>query len=276
MKAPDWLKGWSLIQVNIDLSGLKSVKLLSDNNIGTGTKLERDSQQRTLVVRVNKGELKKSPEELEAVKELIRLSVANEGGIIEEDTEKLIEDVSGFRKNDKNIRFIDELKLKIPKKDLPIWEAALYIRSVHVRGVSVDTLIKNLKLRYGDRGNNIAKLCTAGYLEDIILPIYDELSNSPDFNVEGFNSRYEIIVTKYPFAVFVAHATPDDEVLKEIRTKIEYNKTYGISTLNIHTIGKDNKNKVLSILANDEIKQHFSREPKIITDGNILQAVIYF
>lgn len=282
MGVGDWLKevlkNNSLIKINfnIDLSKLQSIKFFSDNNINNTT-LERDEQNpKVLVVKVNPQKIYDSPQELEAVKQMLRLSVPNEGGLYESETDKLIDEVSVFQSTGDGDELLVKLKGKMPDSDLPIWEAALFIKQAHERGERVDKLKQGLRYRFGERGGNIANLCSAGYLEEIILPIYDELSQRPAFSIDQFHAQYEVIVTQYPFAVFVAWNSEDADILKEIQTKIEYNKNYGIHQLNIHTIGKDNIRKVLAILDHEEVKSLFSTAPRLLQDGDVLNAVIYF
>ena len=278
-----WFRDWlaslptSLITVNLDLSNLKSIKLLSDININSPTTIQASERDRkTLEVTVNPELLQNSPEQLESIKELMRLSVANAGGLLEDKTDQLLEEVGKFQSSPENVALIADLKTKIPVNDVPIWQAALYIRMVHQSGRSIDGLKMSIIDRYGDRGRNIANLCSTNYLEDIILPIYDELRSRPNFSQSEFNTQYEVIVTQYPFAVFVARSTPEAEVLSEITTKIKYNITYGIHSLNIHSIGEDNSAKVLVILEDPEVKQYFTNEPKININGKVLLAVVYF
>jgi DNA-binding protein YbaB len=276
MPAPEWLKGFSLIKITINMPNLKEIKFLSDNNIGSGVKVEKSPDAQVANIKVNPKLLNENPEQLQQIKELMRASVPNEGGILEAKTDELITNVSNFQSDPQTVSLIEELKTKLPRKDVPIWEAALYIRQVHQNGGRVEGLKNNIKFRYGDKGGNIANLCSAGYLEKIILPIYDELSKQPDFKPEEFYSQYDVIVTQYPFAVFVALQSAMDDIKQEIMEKIDYNKLYGTSTINIHAIGKENIRKVIDILDEKEITEKLNGDPKIKVEGNVLLAIIYF
>lgn len=275
----DWLKDFSLVKINlnVDLSRLKSVKLLSDNKIGSVTEVTADENSKALLVKINQDKLASSNQQTQAeVHELLRQAVATQGGNIEEHTDKLIDDVSSYQSKGGSSKTLNKLRKIAPPKDIPIWESALYIRGVYEQDGNVGALKQTLKYRFGDRGGNIANLCTAGYLESVIFPIFDELSKRPDFTQNDFDSQYETIVTMYPFAVFVAQPSSEDEVLQEIKEKIDLNKNYGVSTLNIHTIGKSNIKKVNSVLDNKEISEKFTNPPRITIDGNVLLAVVYY
>lgn len=279
-----WLKDWiekhpSLININVDLSKLQSIKFLSDVKINSPTIKINEIDSKMLEVTLNPEASRNSSEELEAIKELMRLSVPNAGGLLEPKTEELMADVSEFQSDEAVGLELSNLKGKIPVADLPIWEAALYIKrqhDAHGLGANIAHLKTGIKDRYGDRGRNIANLCTAGYLNDIILPIYNELSSRPDFQIDEFNTQYEVIVMQYPFAVFVARSTTVAQVLREITSKILYNKAYGIHTLNIHSISDDNNRKVLSIIEDEKVTQHYTDQPKIVRDGSVMLVKLYF
>jgi len=275
MKFFDWLKTNGLINVNVNFPNLKNVKILSDISIKSPINIKKNSDNAQLDIRINPQKLT-DPESVERVRKMLRAAVAEGGELIETSTQGLISEVGQFQNDPENIILREKLSKVIPHRDAAIWEAALFIRRQHREGHSVSELKTDIRLRYGDKGKNIANLCSTGYLEEIIIPIYDELSSKPDFVYSEFKSQYDVIVTKYPFAVFISRTETSDDAMKEIKEKIEYNKTYGVPSLNIHAISQENIEKITDILNKDDIKALFSKPPDIKIDGDVYLATVYF
>lgn len=255
----------SLVGVKIDISRLKEIHLLSDNQV------HHTVVNNTININVpslserGKGDLKK----------IIEGAVKTEGSLLLEDkAKKVLEDFNKEDKDEATRVTLDYFRGKIPLPDIEILRASLYIKTVFERGESVEDLKWGIIQRYGKRGNNIANLCTAGYFETIIKPLYEEMAAQPDFSTEKFLARYEVIVTQSTFAVFVNRRMSADELRAEVERKMELNKKYGIKTLNIHGIGAENVDKILDLVS--ELKDKFSQSPEIDSSQRFVTVKIWF
>jgi len=163
----------------------------------------------------------------------------------------------------------------LPQEDLNILRAALYIRIIFKEHHGDVTQLKSqLVSQHGIRAANITNLCSAGYFESWIKPLYEEMSKKPGFKKEKFLEIYEEVVRYSPFAFFVNRAMSDSEVIQHIMNKIERMKRYGIKTLNIHGIGHSNVAKVKNALEAIEKKIKFTKS--ILEEDNIIVTKLHF
>lgn len=225
---------------------LINLKILSQNKINI-TINRSDNRQIT----VPQDELKK----------LIKASLEEKYLIIDESAKKRIDDFSSVNSTVIFQSTYDFFKGKIPSSDLEILRASLYVKVVYERGESVSDLKWQIMQRYGVRGKNIVNLCTAGYFDSIIKPLYQEMSKKAEFTPEDFISTYNKIIEHYTFAVFVSSRMTKNELKKEITSKIEYNKKYGVRSMNIHGLGEENVKKIVEVLS--EIKDLVKEAPEI-------------
>ncbi|MFH1094528.1 MAG: hypothetical protein V1739_10325 [Candidatus Omnitrophota bacterium] len=224
--------------------------LLNNINIGNKTdnskKIELDSSKKQLTI--NPAAL--SPKEIKVIESVFHTALEEKYTFLEKDSKSLMEK---FIKEDKSLdtqRILQILKPRIPADDLNIWRAALYMRTIFVAGDK--ELTKQLKCelmqKYGDKGRNIANLCTANYLEDFLIPAYESLKKEYAENEEVVNKKfkklYKHIVWELPFTVFVDHGRTKKAIIAEITTK----KKYGFKFINIHGIGSDNVKKIKQII----------------------------
>jgi len=165
---------------------------------------------------------------------------------------------------------------KIPNDDMPILRSALFIKNAHAQGRPVDRYKIELRERYGKRADIISNLCTAGYFESHIKPMYEELERRPNFSREMFMENYDIMIKGTPFAVFVRRSQSYSDLSGEVEGKIITNQRYGRKTLNIHAIGAENVSVLNSLLQDETITQYFSAEPSTKREGNIMVAQIFF
>jgi hypothetical protein len=105
--------------------------------------------------------------------------------------------------------------------------------------------------KHGDKGRNIANLCTAKYLEDFLIPLHSSLMQEyKDDRLanEAFIEKYKPIVMELPFTIFVGFPMSVEEIRKQIATK----KQYGIKFVNIHGIGENNIKKIKDVILGKE------------------------
>lgn len=201
------------------------------------------------------------------------ISLIDEGGVLL--IEKAKTEVDAFRSEEKvpeNQAIIQFLSSKIPSEDINIWRAALYLRVSFKKGMgAVVTRIKlEIMQKYGDKGRNIANLCTANYLEEWLIPSWEKLKQPPgdEESAKGsFLKLYLLLVNELPFTVFVCHKM----TLDELRQEIDSRKKYGMDFVNIHGIGDDNIKKIKTVVDETE-KENYSEDKK----GNIVYIRLSF
>lgn len=157
---------------------------------------------------------------------------------------KLIKSYHGSGEDSESKTFISNL----PKKDQPIWYSALLIREQfrNENNEEVVRLKQELTQRFPDRGGNIANLCTAGYLETHIMPLYKQLIEVKD-DEDTFFEIYETIVAEQPFAVFVSRDDNLEDIKEEIVEKIKLVQQYGWKKVSVHGIGPTNVKKIQKV-----------------------------
>ncbi|MGD0336705.1 MAG: hypothetical protein ABSB18_06360 [Candidatus Omnitrophota bacterium] len=200
-------------------------------------------------------------------KEILSLDLLDEGRILLQDACK--NTIEEFRSQEKSSETQERLKFldkKIPPEDLNIWRAALYLKycyNTKELNHKVSIIKYQIIQKYGDKGKNIANLCTAGYLEEWLIPSYDKLKETltdEDLAKIEFGKIYSNFVNQLPFTIFVSHVMTRDELRKEILRR----KEFGIAFVNIHAIGDVNVLKVKAVVVDiekerehcDEVKKH--------------------
>jgi hypothetical protein len=129
---------------------------------------------------------------------------------------------------------------KIPSSDMSVLRAAYFIKSQNEKGLKVINLVKDVRIEHGTRGANIVNLVGRDYFETYMKPMYEMLSNRPNFELSMFTDNYELIVNNAPFAYFVNSAQTVEDLAEGISEKIRFGRSYGQHTLAVHAIGSVN------------------------------------
>jgi len=192
----------------------------------------------------------------QGVKEIVKEYIGEGNKLLEENTLKLLYKLHVYNKEKKeDAQVLNFFKPIIPPNDFEALEASLYLRQVFSRREDVNKLKRDIRKRFGDRGNNIANLCTAGYFEQFLMPLYNS-------SKEKFNELYEIIVSKSVVALFVHSLMNQDDITREISNRLQISSKYGIKFIHIHGIGTANVDKIKECL--EEQKNFFGFFPKEI------------
>lgn len=205
-----------------------------------------DVHNTTVNINVNAGT---SPQDLIELKELVRneleTSRATEGFIIDgEKQQKQLEAVDAYAKDETDKVSKEFVMRELPVTDKAIWFSALLIRQKMREGVwpEVAQLKEQIVTKSGDRGRNIANLCTADYLEDLVIPLRSQTDKK-----ELFLEIYEDIVVYPLMAVFVSHYRTPDQIKTEILDKICQATKYGWHKISVHGIGEENARTIKKI-----------------------------
>lgn len=245
----DKLKALLNIEVNSPLVSVNVTKN-SDNKV-TEKESFYDDEGKKLYINYDKLTEQKKKE----LSQILKDKVESGGEILEKDTSTLLQKLKEYQKNkgdDKKI--LDFFSAIIPTEDLEALESALYIRKIFSEGKEVSKLKVDLRIRFGDRGKNIANLCTAGYFEKFLMPLYNS-------SKEDFERIYEVVISKSAMAIFVHSQMISDEITKELKGKITLSKNYGLDFIHIHGIGETNIRIIKRWIAeNKEFFSFFEKE----------------
>ncbi len=225
--------------IKVDISSLKEIKISIGSN---NNKFENKGN----IFFINTNYLEKK--ESQIVKHFLESTVGEGNLLLEENSEKLLKEVKSIEKEGVNKSLLDFFNGKIPSTDLEILRAAFVIKELHEKHQPVGKLKLDIMQRYGKRGSNISNLCTAGYFNSIIKPLYQAMVLSSNFTQEQFLEKYNVIVDQYTFAVFVSSRMSEDVTKNNILRKIKLNKKYGIHEMNVHGIGIENVLKINKVL----------------------------
>lgn len=243
---------------HIDLSRLKSLVHIQINittNISSGNKCEIvEGNEQSARIDINLPHLSKDDES--RLKEILRSDAFSDvGHFVQGKTLELIE---AFQETERSPDIQKELlyfRGKIPDEDIPMFRACLFLKKKYDQGVPIHEIKARIMTSYGQRGKNLANLCSAGYLNDWLRPLYESLekgSPTPIEAVRKFQQVYHNIVDELPWTVFVSRHSPSVQIKSEVLGKIDANLKYGIRWLNIHALGKENLCKLRSVL--DELE----------------------
>jgi hypothetical protein len=245
--------------INIELNApLINVTKSSDNsNVGKEYMLDEET-----------GELKiifdNLPEDKQKKLKLILKENVEEGNkLLEDKSSSLLKDLIEFQKtNGEDKKVLDFFQNIIPMEDLEALESSLYLRKKFIQRQDVKNLKEDIRTRFGDRGNNIANLCTAGYFENFLMPLFNS-------SQKDFKRIYDVVVSKSAMAVFVHSQMSDIKIAQDIKMKLEISKKYGIKFLHIHGIGDRNIRTIKKCVEdNKELFNFYNKE--IFENGGII------
>lgn len=260
-------KDISLLKIFI----IKNSKINSDNTsiedskISSGSPLIEEPKEYTYKENklVFNGE-NISVERMEKLKPIIKEYIQEGNMLLKTDTSEKLKKVELYNKKDNkdDKRILEFFKDIIPSKDLEALEISLFLREGFKNGYDIKEMKRDIRKKFGDRGNNISNLCTAGYFETFISKLHNETLK------EEFNELYEQIVSNYILAVFVNEQMSVFQITEEIKKKINASLRYGFKFVDVHGIGTQNINKIMSCIENNKDFDVF--EKIIFERGNII------
>lgn len=254
----DWLnKLKALFNIEIN-SPLITVHITKDSN----------NQQKEYLYDKNKKKLEvflnKLPKEKESeIKSVVQNYLEEKNKLLEINTTKLLHNLYKYNENNENKQILNFFEQIVPKNDFEALESALYLRYVFQNKGDINKLKKDIRQRFGDRGNNIANLCSAGYFEEFLIPLYNSSKTE-------FNTLYELIILKSVVAVFVNRNMKHEEITEEIKKRLEISKKYGINFIHIHGIGESNISKIKQCINENKSFFDFFEKEIYEKDGIII------
>lgn len=196
--------------------------------------------------------------------------------LLQVETSQLLENLCKYGQNrdaaDRKI--LEFFRGIIPLKDIEALEAALYLRAAFKRHENIEKLKRDILNAFGQRGANITKLCSAGYFEGFLIPLYNETSKEAE-GAKKFAELYGCIVDKAVLAVFVHQDMSQAEITAQISEKIEISKKYGIGFIHIRGIGRNNVTKIKQWMGGQKDSAKFI-EKNVFERENIIIIELLF
>lgn len=199
------------------------------------------------------------------------ISENKENKFLQVETAALLHDLYDYNKMQPDSKVLAFFKPLISPNDYIALESALYLRGAFKSGKDVSKLKADLRETFGFRGSNIANLCTAGYYENFLMPLYNS-------NPDKFKELYEQIVQNAVLALFVHSGMEVDDIPIRIKNKVGISRKYGIKFIHIHGIGITNVEKIKECMGSkiDFFKEEFV-DKKVFEDEkkNIIILELY-
>lgn len=212
----------------IKLADKINIKILSGNNKYEITKN---------VINLDYSKLSKE-EKREFLESMKKLRESDDYLVMEN---KSFEVVGELSKIDDGFNQIKKLKQILTVEDYSALEDSVYIDylSKKDRREEIGRYKQQIIRQFGQRGNTICNLYTAGYFHGIFLPLYDDLSKK-DGGLEEFKLTFDKLIRDFPLAIFINHLMTTNDVKTLIKNKVTNNIKYGIKKLHIHGINETN------------------------------------
>lgn len=260
----------------MDFSLLKS--LVDKFSFISGNKVNSDNDNRQIHLHFHLPNDKKIPEDqiTEATKVIQKILIQKKGFLgTTTQSQANLQLIDQYSKENKDVEAREFIQKKLPQKDRSIWYSALILKEQFSKGDKneVNRLKTEMSISNPGRGGNIANLCSAGYLESHIMPLYKFLVSEKG-NEQLFLTIYETIVMEFPFAVFVSQGRGLKDLQSEVKTKIDMVRNYGWKKVSVHGIGESNVKKIMEIAMeiqkeNKDLKSvdisSFESQGKIVT-----------
>lgn len=198
---------------------------------------------------------KLNKEEIETIKELCKEQVQNNKLLLEKKSSDLLNELYTFKKTkNSTLEFFHGI---IPPNDFIALKASIFIRDKFKTGDQINELKRDIIYRFGDRGKNICNLCSAGYFEGFLMPLYNA-DMSTEKNI--FKKIYDDLISECMLAIFVYFGMEPKDIPHEIEEKIKISKKYGFKFIHIHGIGQKNINTIKKFIENNKNKKLFDVE----------------
>lgn len=206
-----------------------NIKILSDNK-------KYEVKDGGLIFDYSKLSKEEKKEFLEA---MTRMRESNEDYLVMEN--KYFNAAEEISKIDGGFEQIKKLKQVLSPEDYSALEDSIYINylSKSDRRDEIGKYKQQIIRQFGQRGNTICNLYTAGYFHGIFLPLYDDISKK-DEGAEEFKLTFDKLIRDFPLAIFINHLMTAEDVKMLIKNKITNNLKYGIKKLHIHGINETN------------------------------------
>ena len=262
----DKLKDFVNINLHLNITIINNARFNCNN---TSEKVEYDPETKSLSLNLKKI----TDEEKRLLKPVMREAIESDKVLLEDASEYLIENIRANESSQQNRELLAFFHDKIPPEDYHALRAALYVRKRYREGATKDEIYKlkgDILKRFGRRGLNINNLCSLGYFEKNIQPLYEAVSSEEDFGM-----LYEIIVKEAACTVFVSEEMSHQHVREALLFKMRKCSGYGIKSVSIHGIGASNVEMIKEVIFELGSENPFIK--KLVSERkNVISITIWF
>lgn len=214
--------------------------------------------------------LAKKDEDL--LNEIIRKAFNDGQLILKAKTEETLESYRKYSSENKYNKVLEFFAGILSPDDYSALKMSLYLRDQMSKNArNVHKLKQDIRDKFGERGANIANLCTAGYFEKDFMPIYNQVSKNE------FYDYYNLAVGIKAKALFVHSAMTIQEMEAEFNSMIDKAVKYHIKEFAIHGLGGQNVaniNEFVNTKTNSEEKRFIIKKVKETKNPVAIQYIV--
>jgi len=233
---------------------------LSNSKSKSEVNFKVDKKNKILTIYLNKLTFKEN-EILK--KHLLKDFGFNKLKFVESDSIDLITKLIAYNKKDdgKTLNFFENI---LTPNDLLALRDSLFLRDEFYAGNNVSSLKSDISYAHGERGNIISNLCSAGYFEEVMIPLYNRSKTD-------FHEFYDLAVDRGVKALFVNGRMSVTDITTEIERRLVSAHSSGLKSINIHGIGEKNVQNIKKSLSAiiEKGKSNFLRK-NIAEESNVI------
>ncbi len=228
------------------------------------------SHSKTLTIVASSLEAQDKPLLLEIIKK-----VFTGGGLIWKDSkEETLDSYNEYSAQNTDGKILGFFQGIMPPDDFIALKLSLYLRSEQLKGKNIHSYKQDIRDRFGDRGSNIANLCSAGYFENEFMPLYNLVSK------EEFAEYYEIAIGKKARALFVHFGMDAEEIQSAFEQMVEKAEKYHMHDFRIHGLGEKNVENIKKFFATrtpkDDENFIIQKEYEKVTEPPAIEYAVIF
>lgn len=195
-----------------------------------GSKYSYEKKDRILLIVINNLDA----DEKKVVQGIIRELYDAGETLFKKSKEETLSKYIAYRENNTDKEVLDFFEKLLPRDDYSALKMGLFIRDLMSTGKPIYAYKQDIRDRFGERGANIANLCTAGYFEEEFMPFYKEYSS------QEFKEYYELAVGKKARALFIHSMMTPEQVNDEFENILTRAMRFHMNDFRIHALGRSN------------------------------------
>ncbi len=207
----------SLLGVDPKIADRINISLFSDN---------RKYEIKDSVINIDLTKFSKQEKE-EFLSAMKRLRESDDDYLVMENKSyELTQNIFGLKED---FDVIKKFEGVLSPEDFAALEDSIYIDYLHKKEKHEELARRKQQIirQFGERGNMICKLYTAGYFHGIFIPLYDELLKNEN-GLEEFKLTFDKLIRDFPLAIFINRFMSVEEVKTMTKNKIINNQNTGL------------------------------------------------
>jgi hypothetical protein len=208
---------------------LKDYSLKLNASESAHKSFEIDTVNKILIININ---LLPSREKRNLRAILVEAIEKDTGYIVANEKSDLLEKLYHYNDAEDN-KILDFFKDILAHKDWCALRDSLFLRNEFKKHVNIKPLKDDIRFKYGERGNVISNFCTAGYFEQVWMPLFN-------IDKDAFYRYLDFALDRGLTALFVHSKMNVETISRELKRRIDRGKEYGLKYIHIHAIGPNN------------------------------------